>query len=301
MFMSFAPSWRQHYHASVRIGWTTIASPCRVVLHHAALAMLLACVVSCASPSVVARAQQLVRQHREVEAAAALKTHLAKHPDDLSARRLYVRVLAFGGDLDAARAEVAELERRMPNDPTPWIELGHAFELAHRFEEALAAYDTASEKAPDNPAGPREGGMRAARWGEAEDALPRLEEAVRRGARDAELFHALGLVRVHSADLDGASEAYRQGLAVDPKSTENWLGLATVAVVRGDAAAALTAYDAIAAQRPSFAAAELGRAWALAKLGRRTDAERALDRAMALGAPRANVDAQRTAMKKGGL
>jgi Flp pilus assembly protein TadD len=287
MFMSFAPSSRQDYHASVRIALGA--------------ALLLACAASCAPPSPIARAQQLVRQHRETEALATLKTHLAKHPDDLPARRLYVRVLAFSGDLDRAREEVGELERRMPNDPTPWIELGHALELSHRFEEALAAYDTASEKAPQHPAGPREGGMRAARWGESEDALPRLEEAVRRGARDAEIFHALGLVRVHLSDLDGAEEAYRQGLGVDPKSTENWLGLATVAVVRGDAAAALGAYDAIAAQRPSFAAAELGRAWALAKLGRRADAERALDRAASLGAPRANVDAQRLALRKGGL
>jgi Flp pilus assembly protein TadD len=264
MFMSFAPSSRQDYHASVRVALAVV---------------ILACATSCAAPSVVSRAQQLVRQHRETEALSTLKTHLSKHPDDLPARRLYVRVLAFSGDLDGARSEVAELERRMPNDPVPWIELGHAFELAHKFEEALAAYDTASEKAPQNPAGPREGGMRAARWGEPEDALPRLEEAVRRGAHDAETFHALGLVRVHLGDLEGAEQAYRQGLGSDSKSTENWLGLATVAVVRGDAAAALIAYDAIAAQRPAYAAAQLGRAGPLrSSVGARTRRGRSIGR-----------------------
>src|SRR4029079_4193932 len=161
----------------------------------------------------------------------------------VGARRLLGRVLAFPGDLEAARTEVAELERRLPNDPVPWIELGHAFELTHRYDEALAAYDTAASVAPSSPAGPREGGMRCARWGEPEDALPRLEEAVKRGARDAELFHALGLVRLHLKDLDGAVQAYEKGFAVDPRSTENLLGLATVAVVRGDASAALAAYD----------------------------------------------------------
>ena len=252
---------------------------------------------ACAAQTPVEKAQQLVRMHRETEAIATLRSHLAKHPDDLPARRLLVRVLAFSGDIDGAKTEVAELEKRLPNDPVPWIEMGHAYELAHRFDEALAAYDTAGEIAPTSPAGPREGGMRLARWGEPEEAAPRLEEAVRRGAKDAEIFHVLGLVRVHLKDLDGAEDAYKKGLAADPKSTENLLGLATVAVVREDPAAALAAYDAILARKPTYAAAELGRAWALARLGRKADAERALDRAAELGAPQANVAKQRAALR----
>jgi Flp pilus assembly protein TadD len=255
---------------------------------------------ACTPQTPIERAQQLVRLHRESEAIATLRNHLAKHPEDLTARRLYVRVLAFTGDIEGARREVDELERRMPNDPVPWIELGHAYELAHRFDEALAAYDTAASVAPGSPVGPREGGMRAARWGEPEEAVSRLEEAVRRGGRDAEVFHVLGLARLNLRDLEGAEAAYREGLTVDPRSTENLLGLATVAVVRQDAPAALAAYDAITRQRPSYAAAHLGRAWALAKLGRRAEAERALDRATELGAPRANVDKQRSALRSGG-
>lgn len=255
----------------------------------------------CASQGPIERAQQLVRLHREQEAVAELRGHLAKHPDDVAARRLYVRVLAFSGDIDGARREVDELQKRMPADPVPWIELGHAFELAHRFDEALAAYDTAASVAPASAVGPREGGMRAARWGEHEEAIQRLEEAVRRGARDPETFHVLGLTRLNVRDLEGAEEAYRRGLAVNPRSTENLLGLATVAVVRNDAAAALEAYDAIVRQRPVYAAAQLGRAWALSKLGRKEEAERALDRAAELGAPAANVDRQRRALRSGAL
>lgn len=259
--------------------------------------LLLVALTACTPPSVVDRAQQLVRMHKEIEAVTTLRSHLAKHPEDLAARRLLVRILAFSGDIDGAKTEVAELEKRMPNDPVPWIEMGHAYELAHRFDEALAAYDTAADIAPASPAGPREGGMRLARWGEPEDAAPRLEEAIRRGANDAETFHVLGLVRLNLKDLDGAEEAYKKGLAADPKSTENLLGLATVAVVKGDAAAALAAYDAILARKPTYAPAELGRAWALAKLGRKAEAERALDHALELGAPRANVDKQRAALR----
>lgn len=270
----------------------------------AALALTAATAVSaalgasgCVSLGPVERAQQLVRMHREGEAARELRAHLSKHPDDVAARRLLVRVLAFSGDLEGAKAEVAELEKRLPNDPIPWIELGHAFELTHRYDEALAAYDTASSVAPASPAGPREGGMRCARWGEPEEAATRLDEAVRRGANDAELFHALGLVRVHLRDLDGAKAAYTRGLAVDPKSTENLLGLATVAVVGEDAQGALDAYDRLLARKPGYAAAELGRAWALARLGRKAEAATAIDRAEQLGAPRENVAKARASLR----
>jgi tetratricopeptide (TPR) repeat protein len=251
---------------------------------------------ACVAPATE-RAQSLVRQHREDEAVGVLRKRLTEHPEDVPARRLLVRVLGFQGDLPAVHAEVAELAKRLPpNDPSPPIELGHALELAHRYDEALAAYDEAAAIAPDSAAGPLEGGLRCARWGETHDALPRLEEAVRRGARDASTWHALGLVRLHVGDLDGAADAYRAGLAVDSNQLENWLGLATVAVVRGSGEAALTAYDAVLARNPNFAPAALGRAWALARLGRTAEARAALDLAEKLGAPRENVARQRAAL-----
>jgi tetratricopeptide (TPR) repeat protein len=251
----------------------------------------------CARPSASDRAQSLVRQHREEEAVAFLRRDLAAHPDDVPARRLLVRLLGFTGDMPGARAETEELARRLgPGDPTPYVELGHALELGHRYDEALAAYDQAATTAPSSPAGPREGGMRTARWGEVEEARPRLEEAVKRGANDAETWHALGLVRLHLGDADGADAAYRTGATVNPSSPECWLGLATVAVSRDDAAGALAAYERLLVLRPRFAAGELGRAWALAKLGRREEAGRALDHAEELGAPAANVAKQRAAL-----
>jgi len=247
-------------------------------------------------PSTLSRAQALVREHRESDAVTLLRDRLRERPDDTAARRLLVRVLALAGDMQGARAEVVELGRRMPRgDPAPYLELGHALELAHRYDEALDAYDQAASVAPAVPDGPREGGMRCARWGEAESARPRLEEAVRRGARDAETWHALGLVRLRLGYFDAAEEAYRAGVAADPSRAESWLGLATVAMARGDPGKALDAYDQVLARRPRFAAAELGRAWALGKLGRTGDASRALDHAEELGAPAVNVARLRAA------
>jgi Flp pilus assembly protein TadD len=271
----------------------------KVFLRHITLSLALAVPLcaGCAAPSATDRAQSLVRRHREEDAVALLRADLALHAGDVSARRLLVRLLGYTGDMPGARAQTEELARLLgPGDPTPYLELGHALELAHRYDEALAAYDQAAAVAPALPAGPREGGMRAARWGELDWARPRLEEAVHRGANDAETWHALGLVRLHLGDADGADQAYGAGTRAEPTAPENWLGLATVAVSRGDAEGALSAYDRLLTLRPRFGAAELGRAWALAKLGRRDDAARALDRAADLGAPAANIAKQRAAL-----
>jgi len=261
------------------------------------LALVIAVCAGCVTPSATDRAQALVRQHREEAAVATLRERLRAHPEEKSARRLLIRLLGLTGDLPGARAETEELARRLPpDDPTPYLELGHALELAHRYDEALKAYDRASSVAPASPEGPREGGMRSARWGEVEAARPRLEEAIRRGARDGETWHVLGLVRLHLGDLDGAEEAYRAGAAADTVGAENWLGLATVAVMRSDAQKALDAYDQLLARRPHFAPGELGRAWALSRLGRAEEASRALDRAEELGAPAENVARQRAGL-----
>ena len=249
----------------------------------AAAAILGACAAG--QPTALQRAASLAHEHREADAIRLLRDELARRPEDIKARRLLIRVLALSGDLGAARREVDTLSQQLGSpDALPYIELGHAYELVHDYEKALEMYDYAGQTAPSDVRGPREGGMRAAFWGEIAWARPRLEEAARRGMKDAEGWHTLGLLRVHGGELDRAEEAYRAGLAADARATACHLGLATVAVLRGDAAAALVAYDAIVADRPRFAPAHLGRAWALGRLGRKPEARAALDAAAKLGA-----------------
>lgn len=241
----------------------------------------------------------LVQKGRLEEAARLLREQLAREPDDHRARQQLIRTLALSGDMSAVKREVDAFATRVgPRDPRPWIELGHAFEIGHSYEEALAAYDRAAQIAPKDPLGPRTGGMRAARWGEAELAKPRLEEALRRDARDAEVWHALGLVRLRLGDSAGAELAYRSGLAADPTALENRVGLATVALLRKDDEAALREYDAILAQRPRFADAQLGRAYALLRLGRLEDAELAVAAAERGGASPGVIRRQRSLLQR---
>ncbi len=254
----------------------------------------LICACSAAAVSPLPRATMLMDRGRVEEASSLLHTYLQKHPDAVAERRLLIRVEASRGQLGAAQAQVAQLEKQLgPHSPVPLIELGYALEMSHRYDEALAAYDQAAELAPTDPLGPLTGGLRAARWGELELAEPRLREAVRRGPKDPAAWHGLGLVELSRGNLTGAEQAYRSGLLADPTALENRVGLATLAVSRGDLAGALVQYDAIAQQRPKLADAQLGRSFALLGLGRFDDAERALEEAARLGGDRRVIAAQR--------
>jgi Flp pilus assembly protein TadD len=254
---------------------------------------------SCAphEPELYGKAILLVDRGRFDEARQLLDQRLRDHPEDDRARGLLIRIHGATGNLGAARDEAMRLAERLgPTSPRPFIELGHALELAHRYDEALGFYDQASEVAPKDPAGPREGGLRAAAWGEHELARPRLEEAIRRAPRDAALWHALGVVCLGLEAFDDAEHAYRSGLVADPHALENRVGLATVALIRDDPASALREYDLILAERPRFGDASLGRSWALLRLGRLAEAEQALVQAEKNGGDRAVIARQRRAL-----
>jgi Flp pilus assembly protein TadD len=262
------------------------------------LIVLCLCVLSsaCAGPlaSPLPRATMLMDKGRVEEASSLLLSYLQKHPEAVAERRLLIRVEASRGQLGKAQAQVALLEKQLgPHSPVPMVELGHALEMAHRYDEALVAYDQAAELAPQDPLGPLTGGLRAARWGELDLAEPRLREAVRRGPKDPAAWHALGLVQLSQGNIAGAEQAYRSGLLADPGALENRVGLATLAVSRGDLAAALVQYDAIAHSRPNLPDAQLGRSFALLGLGRFDDARHALDEAERLGGDPRVIGAQR--------
>lgn len=249
-------------------------------------------------PTELQRATLLVDRGQEKEAVQVLRRYLRQHPRSLPERRLLIRVLALTGDLGAAEREAERLASQLGADhPVPWLELGHAYELAHRYDAALVHYDRATEVAPDDARGPATAGLRAARWGEAELAEPRLKEAARRDPSDARVWHALGLVRAKLGRLDEAQAAYLAGLKADPGALENRLGLATLAVLRRDPEAALKHYDALLAKRPKFAAGHLGRSWSLLLLGRLDEAEVSLERGAELGAEAAVVERQRALLE----
>ena len=233
-----------------------------------------------------------MRVVRFVVAAIALASSGCAHHET---PREHAILRVVRGDLRGGTRELEALRDENPKSPQAWIDLGHAYELAHRYEDALAAYDSAAEVAPKLPDGPREGGLRAAAWGEYEAAKPRLEEAIARGDQVIDTYHALGLVDLHLGDRAAAKKAYLAGLAQPGGDHDATcvLGLATLAVVEEDAGEALRWYDELAQRRPNLAGAQFGRAWALTKLRKLDDASAALDAATALGGRPEDVEKMR--------
>jgi tetratricopeptide (TPR) repeat protein len=252
----------------------------------------------CSLPAPAAqRALVLSDQGREREAITLLETHLGEHAEDVDARRLLVRLHGQVGELVQAREQAEQLAKVLgASSPQPWIELGYACELAHRYEDALRMYDYAASIAPLDAVGPKRGGMRALRWGELDAAELRLTEATRRQPGDPETWHALGLARLELGRLEAARQAYEAGVRADPSALENRLGLATVALKQKRPELALREYDALIAARPEFADAYLGRSWSLILLGRLSEAELALANAETAGGSREVLARQRRAL-----
>jgi tetratricopeptide (TPR) repeat protein len=200
--------------------------------------------------------------------------------------REHALLLLSRGQTAEGVAELEKLRDAHRDDPRAWIDLGHGYELQHRYDDALEAYDEASRVAPKDPRGPREGGLRCAKWGEHAAARPRLEEAIRRGDQEPATYHALGLVRLQLNDRKGAREAYEAGLRTPDgaKDATCVLGLATLAVVEDNPEEALRWYDELVKRRPNVADAHLGRAWALARLKRFKEADEAIAEAASRGA-----------------
>jgi Flp pilus assembly protein TadD len=205
--------------------------------------------------------------------------------------REHALLLLSRGQTAAGVAELEKIRDGARDDPRVWIDLGHGYELQHRFDDALAAYDEAARVAPKDPRGPREGGLRCAKWGEHAAARPRLEEAIARGDQEPNTFHALGLVRLSLGDKKGAREAYEAGLRTPRGNSDATcvLGLATLAVVENNAADALRWYDELIKRRPNAVGGYLGRAWALATLGRFDDADAAVQDAVVHGAESGDI------------
>jgi tetratricopeptide (TPR) repeat protein len=240
------------------------------------------------------RAALLAERGQTDQAIETLEGHLRDNPDDHAERRLLIRLHGSTGNWPAAEAQTERLAERLPPDsPLPWLELGAAFELRHRYDEALSAYDRAASVAPTDAQGPKHGGMRAARWGELELAEPRLREALRRAPRDAEAWHALGIVLVGLDRLDAARQAYTAGIAADGRALENRLGLATVALRLNQPAQALAQYELLLEARPKFTEAMLGKSWSLILMGEYGSAEAVLREAERLGADRGSIARQR--------
>jgi tetratricopeptide (TPR) repeat protein len=96
------------------------------------------------------RAQVLAELGREAESALDYRVYLAAQPDDIAALRDYVTLLLYRlGRIDEAIVLLAQLEAKLPRDPSVRMDRAAALWRARRLEESVGAYMAILVDAPD--------------------------------------------------------------------------------------------------------------------------------------------------------
>ncbi|HEU5181563.1 MAG TPA: tetratricopeptide repeat protein [Candidatus Polarisedimenticolia bacterium] len=230
------------------------------------------------------RAQHLdaARQHYEA--------FLARHPSSAAVRlALGLTLTGLGRWEDAAR-EIGQVAERTPDDPVARLNLGIVLSKLGRYDASVEQLRRAVELTPTDPVAVKELGSALMSAGKLQEAATALEQAVALDARSAPAWFALGgcyarlgrkaeaaVALAHFSETSEGKERF-----LDQKRLFRAAqGRAEALSLQGkdeEALAALLAYRDALQDFPQFQQ-ELGVAYL--RLGKRTEAIAALERAVA--------------------
>ncbi len=117
----------------------------------------------------------------------------------------------------------------------------------------------------------------------------------------AELFRDLGLARIKTGDLDGAIDAFANGIAADRRNPQLFYDRGFVEFTRGNYRAAILddGFDIAIKLDAEFTEAYVKRGIAYALLGDDEDSQQDIDKAVSLGADRESIQAELDQLKSG--
>lgn len=116
--------------------------------------------------------------------------------------------------------------------------------------------------------------------GYGEQALPYLEEMLRRTPDNSKALFAVGRIHLQAKRLDDARQVLQRAVTIDPRLAAGWNELGGVEVEAGNLKEALRLYERAMALEPESIYLRLNLGETLEKLGQATDAERAYRRAI---------------------
>jgi tetratricopeptide (TPR) repeat protein len=186
--------------------------------------------------------------------------------------------------MEAKSLELFELQLELAHravsvcyeDGWAWAQVGDAFLILNKFEEALNAYQHASEF-NDDAIGRRGYALVLLRMGRAEESLAAYEDAIRDYPTDAVAQAGRAEVLKSMGRLDDALTAYDTVVREFPSNVVARTGRAEVLKSMGQLGDALAAYDAVVREFPSNVIARNGRAEVLKSMGQLDDALAAYD------------------------
>lgn len=175
-------------------------------------------------------------------------------------------------------AERTAAVRAAPDDAAAWRALGEAYDAHHLFHAAAPCYAEAARLDPGSAKAWYHGARALAE-------LARLDEAVAAMGRSIELdpSHApswwrRGTWLLDLGRRDEAEPDFRRAAELAPADDAGWLGLARVALERGEPARAAELLEDVLARRPESGYARQLLGTAYRELGREEDAVRELAR-----------------------
>ncbi len=209
-------------------------------------------------------------------AAGEVQQELAVHPDNLDALTWLGIIELAAGNAEAAAAPLDRAAVLSPRDGNVLYYRGRAHSLiAEETYQALYQLD------PDSANVHRALGESLSASGQPEKAIAEFEAAIRKQPTDADLYESLGNEEQKISRFDDAARAYEQQLKLNPKNPVALYNLGKMRVERGapEAGVALLrqAVAAHATAAPTFFYLGLG----LAELGQNSEASTWLERSLA--------------------
>jgi arylsulfatase A-like enzyme/predicted Zn-dependent protease len=229
----------------------------------------------------LATTYRLQKRHREAE--EQLRLILSANPTASFAQVKLARLLASTGRADEARRLIDEVLAR---DPRYGIALAVRFRLETVAGDRAAAIKTARTLA-DERTGEKnvlvDAGRLLLQSGEAERAIACFELALEQ-ERDLDpgLLAHLGDAQLAAGKLDAARESYRALTKITPRDPRAHFFLGAISLRLGDEASARESFATATSLNPKYAAPRLSLARYLLSKGRREEAVRTLEEALAM-------------------
>ncbi|MGZ6218556.1 MAG: tetratricopeptide repeat protein [Syntrophales bacterium] len=257
----------------------------------------------------------LAEQGKFGEAIAHYQEALRIRPDDFEARYNLANALARQGKLEEAVSLYAAILQTQLNAAAVHNNMGIALSQLGRTDEAVDHFreairikpdfqdagsnlekalgqtrtkKTAPEKVAIQPANPNsaEGQLRMGlslfQEGKADEAIPKLEEALRLNPKLVAAHISLGLIMAQKRDLDKAIEHFRKALKIKPDIAEAHNSLGVALAYKGALDEAVGHFETALRINPKFAKAHNSLAVALAQQGKTDEAVSHLRKALQL-------------------
>lgn len=235
-----------------------------------------------AIPVALQRAFQHHQAGRLPEAEAIYRQVLAMDPDSFDALYLLGMIACQVGRYEQGIELISRAIRQFSLDPLPHFNLGEAYRMLNRFEEAEASYQKTLALKPDLAEAHVGLGHALKERGLLDEAEACFQKALLLKPDMATVHYGLGVLFQDRGRFGEAEDCYRKALALHPDYAEAHNNLGNLLKAYGRLEEAEACYRKALALRPDLAELHNNLGSVLKELGRLEEAEACYRKALAL-------------------